>query len=158
MWITKLGYRNLLTKLDALEEKRKKMLKELGDQANRDSDLPENPIWKQLQVELRFNLPKEKADLQKTISQAQIIEDILKSQLDNQNKVHLGSKVKIELNGEEKTFILVGPYDTDVIKNGISYTSPLGTTLLGAEVGEEKKFMAPKGESIILIISIEKGL
>lgn len=56
MWITKAGYRNLLNKSDELEIRRKNLLKELGDQADRDSDLPENPIWKQLQVELRFNL------------------------------------------------------------------------------------------------------
>lgn len=158
MWITKAGYRNLLNKSDELEIRRKNLLKELGDQADRDSDLPENPIWKQLQVELRFNLPKAKSDLQKIISEAQIIEDILKSQLDNQSKVRLGSKVKIKLDDKEKIFVLVGPYDTNTIQNGISYISPLGKTLLGAEAGEEKEFIAPKGKSIVSIVSIERGL
>ena len=158
MWITRRGYENLLKKIDDLEKKKREMLKELGNQADRDSDLPENPIWKQLQVELRFNIPKQISDLQKIITSARIIEDELKSQLDKNDIVHLGSKIKIKINKEERIFILVGPYDIDIIKGGISYLSPLGKALLGAEKNEEKTFITPSGEKKIVIISIEKGL
>lgn len=163
MWITRKGYEVLLQKLAALEKKRKKMLTELGEQAERDSDLPENPIWKQLQVELRFNLPKEMSDLQKIISESRIIEDELHSQLDDQNEIHLGSEVKIRINdnnndNKEKVVVLIGPYDIGVVSNGVSYLSPLGKALLGAKKGEERTFTAPKGERKVMTLSIKKGL
>ncbi len=158
MWTTKKGYDGLLKKLKDLESKKREAFKELGNQAERDSDLPENPIWKQLQVELKIDFPKQISELQKIISQCRIIEDELKDQLNNQDKVRIGSKVKIILDGEEKNVVLVGPYDIDVIPDSVSYLSPLGKTILGSVEGEEKTFMAPKGKRAVTILSIEKGL
>lgn len=158
MWVTKKGYEALHNKLADLKEEVRKKLKELGQQAAMEPDLPENPIWKQLNVELRFNLPKRIADLQKIIAEAHIIEDALKSKTHNQNVVYLGARVKVKIDNEERIFILVGPYDIEVISNSVSYLSPLGKTLLGAEIYEEKTFIAPKGERTIKILSIEKGI
>ena len=160
MWITRKGYMALLQEFIDVKETIKEKLKELGDQAERDSDLPENPIWKQLQVEIRVNLPRKMADIQKLISDAQIIEDMLLPLLKNDGKAHIGSRVRIKFNNEDKEyeFVIVGPYDLKVIENSISYLSPLGRAILNAEEREEKTFVAPSGERIFTIISIQKGL
>lgn len=132
----------------------------MGDQAERDSDLPENPIWKQLQVEIRFNLPRKMEDIQKLINDAQIIEDMLLPLLKDDGKAHIGSRVKLKFNDDDKEyeFIIVGPCDLKVIKNAISYLSPLGRAILNTEEGEEKIFMAPSGERIFTLLSVQKGL
>lgn len=160
MWITRKGYTCLLQEFTELKETLRNKLKELGDQAERDSDLPENPIWKQLQVEIRFNIPRKIAEIQKLISEAQIIEDMLGDILYDISKVHIGSKVRIKFNDDDKEheFIIVGPYDLKIINNSISYFSPLGRAMLNTEEGEEKVFTAPSGERIFTILSIQKGL
>jgi len=160
MWITKRGCAYLEKKIKNLETQLRTNLKKLGEQAEQDFDLPENPIWKQLQVEIGYNLPKQISELKEAISQAQIIEDELSSQLDNNSKVQLGSKVRIRFEDEDydRIFILVGPFDTDVIANSISYLSPLGRVLLGSEINDEKCFIAPKGKRSFVVLSIEKGL
>jgi transcription elongation factor GreA len=156
MWITQKGYEVLLKKLDNLNKKKKNLLAQLGEQAERDSDLPENPIWKQMQVELRFNLPKQIAELQKVAFESQIIEGS-RSQLKKQPGITLGTKATIKIDEEEKqVIVVVGPYDIDVIENGISYLSPLGKALLGMEEGEEKIFVAPRGNRQIKVLSITK--
>lgn len=160
MWITRKGYESLLQGAAEIKETIKNKLKELGDQAERDSDLPENPIWKQLQVEVKFNLPRKMEEIQKLISEAQIIEDMLIPMLNNDNKAHIGSKVKIKFNNEDKEyeFIIVGSYDLKVVKNGISYLSPLGKAILNTEEREEKSFISPGGERTFIVLSIQKGL
>ena len=160
MWITRKGYTCLLQEFTELKETLKSKLKELGDQAERDSDLPENPIWKQLQVEIRFNIPRKIAEIQKSISEAQIIEDMLLPILNNDDKAHIGSKVRIKFSNDDKEyeFIIVGPYDLKVFEKAISYLSPLGRAILNTEEGEEKAFMAPSGERIFAVLSIQKGL
>lgn len=160
MWITKKGYEALLQEFIDVKETIKEKLKELGDQAERDSDLPENPIWKQLQVEIRFNLPRKMEDIQKLISDAQIIEDMLLPLLKNDGKAHIGSRVKLKFNDDDKEyeFVIVGPYDLKVVKNSISYLSPLGRAILNTEEGEEKIFTAPSGERVFTLLSIQKGL
>ena len=157
MWITKKGYNTLLQKRVLLDGKRKELLAQLGEEAEKDFDLPENAVWKQLQVELRFNLPYQMAELQKLISESQIIEDV-SYKLNGDKKVCLGSKARIKLDDKERIVVLVGPYDLNVIENGVSYLSPLGKAMLGAENGEEITFETPKGERQITILSVEREL
>ncbi len=68
------------------------------------------------------------------------IEDHLKRaiiiQKQNTQEIALGDTVTIALDGQKKTYTILGPSETDPGKNTISHLSPIGSALLGKRVGE----------------------
>jgi transcription elongation factor GreA len=56
--------------------------------------------------------------------------------------------------GEEKTYTLMGPDESDVNKGIISVLSPVGQALLGKEEGDEILVEAPRGRIEYEIISV----
>jgi transcription elongation factor GreA len=75
-------------------------------------------------------------------------------------RVVFGTTVTIEDidSGETTQYQLVGPFESDISKNKISVTSPIGKALIGKEIGEEVTFRTPGGTRNIevLDITIEK--
>ena len=55
------------------------------------------------------------------------------------SKVRIGSLVTIKTAGGEKTYTILGASETDPTKGIISHQSPLGSTLLGKNVGDVVK-------------------
>lgn len=51
--------------------------------------------------------------------------------------VALGDTVTITMDGEEKTYTILGPSETDPNKNIISHLSPIGSALVGKTSGDE---------------------
>jgi transcription elongation factor GreA len=72
------------------------------------------------------------------------------------DRVVFGTTVTIEdLNtGEVITYQLVGPLESDINKNKISVTSPLGKALIGNEIGDEVTVTTPGGIRKVEIIDI----
>lgn len=54
----------------------------------------------------------------------------------NNNKVEIGSKVKIEIENEIETYEIVGLNESDILNNKISYESPLGKALLNKKIND----------------------
>jgi transcription elongation GreA/GreB family factor len=52
------------------------------------------------------------------------------------DKVELGTRVEVLLNGKPKTFEIVGDDEAEPAKGLISFNAPLSRAMLGAEVGE----------------------
>lgn len=57
--------------------------------------------------------------------------------------------------GEERTFTIVGPEETDVSLGKISHLSPVGQVMLGKCVGETFVFSSPKGDITYKVSSIQ---
>jgi transcription elongation factor GreA len=76
------------------------------------------------------------------------------------DRVVFGTTVTIEdLNtGEVITYQLVGPLESDINKNKISVTSPLGKALIGNEIGDEVTVTTPGGIRKVEIIDISVQL
>ncbi len=55
---------------------------------------------------------------------------------------------------EEVTYMIVGPDEADIKKGKISVSSPLGSSLIGKEPGEEVVVQAPGGKRIYEILDI----
>lgn len=55
---------------------------------------------------------------------------------------------------EEVTYMIVGPDEADIKKGKISVSSPLGSSLIGKEPGEEIVVQAPGGKRIYEILDI----
>ena len=62
-------------------------------------------------------------------------------------RVVFGSTVVLEdtIKGETAEYVLVGPYESDIDRNKISVTSPIGKALIGREVGDTVTVKTPGG-------------
>lgn len=70
--------------------------------------------------------------------------------------VQIGSKVTIQETGEDKeTYLLVGPQEADPAKGRISYSSPIGESLLNHKVGETVTANTPAGPINFKILEIQ---
>jgi transcription elongation factor GreA len=67
----------------------------------------------------------------------------------------LGSRVTVELNGDEMTWTLVGTTETNAAAGRISTASPVGSALIGATPGSEVSVRTPRGDVRYRVISVE---
>jgi len=72
------------------------------------------------------------------------------------NKIQIGSKFTVELNGKENDYYLVGSTEADPTNFKISNESPLGGVFLGKKAGDEADFKGPSGN--IMKFKIKKIL
>lgn len=88
--------------------------------------------------EMLRNIDKRLRFLEKIINNAHVvvIEEL------SHEKINFGSQVTLLdiIANEEKTFIILGTFESNPSENIISNKSPLGRQLLGKEVGEEFEF------------------
>ena len=75
----------------------------------------------------------------------------------NTEKVVFGCYVSLEDSdsGERIKYQLIGPYESDIKRNTISITSPLGRALMGKCVGDEVNFNAPGGKRTYEIVRVD---
>jgi len=59
------------------------------------------------------------------------------------NKVHLGARVKVEVDGQTDEFIIVGTLEANPTLGKISNESPVGRALLGHKIGDEVILSSP---------------
>jgi transcription elongation factor GreA len=71
--------------------------------------------------------------------------------------VNIGSTVVIQKEGESnnRTFVLVGSEETDMLSGKISYKSPIGSALYGKKKGDTVTVTTPKGDMDYQIVSVE---
>ncbi len=67
-------------------------------------------------------------------------------------KVHVGSKVTVEVNGKTMELEILGSQESSPGKGRISHLSPLGVALIGHSVGDEIEFETPSGRVIYKLL------
>ena len=73
------------------------------------------------------------------------------------SKVHIGSKVTVDMGGNERVFTIVGAAESDSTAGKISNESPVGAALLGTKKGDEIDLQGPTGRDIhIKVLKIEQ--
>jgi transcription elongation factor GreA len=70
------------------------------------------------------------------------------------NKVQLGSTVKLKSDGKTKQFQVVGTVEADPSNGKISDESPIGQALLGKKLGEQVEITTPSETAKYKIIQI----
>ena len=152
-YLTQEGYDNLVAELDELKTKGRSEAAKAIAEAREKGDLSENAEYDaakdaQGMLELKIN------ELEKVLANARILDE---STLDT-SKVTVLSNVKIKnvKTGKEVTYKLVSETEADLKNKKISVTSPMGSGLLGKEVGEIAVVETPRGnlEFEIMDISI----
>ena len=73
------------------------------------------------------------------------------------DRVHVGSKVRIEANGKEYTYTISGATEADPFNGKISNESPVGKALMDKKVGEKGEAILPNGTTVIYtVVEISK--
>lgn len=151
--ITEYGYQKFVKEFNNLLRvekphwvKEKEIAAQFGDRSENAEYISAKEMIRNIDKRLRF--------LDKIIKNSEVI-DIDKIP---HVKVNFGSCVKLlDLESEEeKTFCIVGTYETNPNENLISNKSPLGRALLGKELNEEFEFNINEQTFEYEIIEIKK--
>jgi transcription elongation factor GreA len=118
----------LKNKLERLKKKRPEAASEVARLAQL-GDFSENVEYQLAKGRLR-RINNEIQVLENQIYQARIIKPA-----DN-NIVQIGHTVTVEINNEQKKYTILGSEETDPAKGIISHQSPIGSALLGHEIGD----------------------
>ena len=153
--ITKPGFEKLKKELDHLKSVAvPENIRDI-EEARAHGDLSENAEYTAAKERQSF-IHGRIQELENNLATSEII-DLSKLTTD---KVVFGSTVIISdvTTGDNTTYQLVGPCESDLSCNQISCTSPIGKALIGRAVGDEIRVNAPGGvrEFEIVDILIEK--
>jgi transcription elongation factor GreA len=149
IYLTQKGLDNLLAKLERL----KKSLPGLIVETRRTAaygDRSDNAEYKEAKSALR----RTHWQILKTENQIKRV-DVIKIGTNNSDTVRLGSTVILTIDGDQKTYQILGSHETDPIKGRISNESPLGKNLLGKKTGEIVSVQTKNGSKEYKIVRIE---
>jgi transcription elongation factor GreA len=148
IYLSKEGLEKIKQELLELKTVRRKAVVERIKEAKDFGDLSENSEYEDAKNEQAF-IEGRIQELENILKKAKIIP---KAQGD---KVSIGSKVKVKIDGVEETYILVGRDEADPSSGKISFDSPLGRALLNKSKGDEVEVKTPSGNIKYKIVSIE---
>ena len=131
-----------------LESDKRKDVAEKIKLAVSQGDLSENAAYDAAKEEQGF-VEGRIGELKSIIAQAELISGKANG------KVQIGSIVVVSSQDGKEEFQIVGPEEADVLKNKISFKSPLGESLLDKRKGESLEIDAPGGKKTYKIISIK---
>lgn len=149
--ITRTGYNKLTEELTRLKKKEMPEVVEAIGIAREFGDISENAEY-HASKERQGMIMAKIADLETKLGQAQVIDCA-----ETTEKVVFGCQVTVcDLDtDEEYTYRIVGPWESDADNKDISYTSPIGKALLGAQEGDEIKVKTPRGTRELEVVSID---
>jgi transcription elongation factor GreA len=147
-YFTKEGLQKLKDELKDIKENQVRETKKLIAEARAFGDLKENAGYHDARDKMSFLLGRVE-QLEVAINEAVIQEK------GGDEVVGIGSKIKILFDGKEESYEIVAPTESDILKNKISYASPLGQMLIGKEVGKEFDFAGGNKKAKIKILEIK---
>ena len=148
-YFTKEGLEKLKEELKDIKENQVRETKKLISQAREFGDLKENAGYHDARDKMSFLLGRIE-QLEFAINEAVVKPfDELKA-----GKIDVGSKIKILFSGEEQNYEVVAPAEANILKNKISYQSPLGKQLIGKKTGDVFNFTAGDKNIKVKILSL----
>ncbi len=147
--LTPEGYNNLKEEHEELTQKRRKEIAEKIREAREQGDLSENAAYKAAKEEQMF-VERRIDELEAILRQAKVVE-----RGEACDKVDLGCKVRVHLEGQVHEFFIVGAEEADPVEGKISYESPLGQALMGRTPGERVEVETPGGNIVYVVKGIE---
>jgi len=129
-YFTEEGLKKLKEELNYLKTTKTKEIAELLKYAASFGDLKENAGYHDAKDRQAFLLGRIE-ELENVVNNAVVYEKKVT------DAVQIGSSVVLLLDGKEEKMEIVAPGESDILKNKISYESPLGQKLIGQKVGKE---------------------
>ena len=130
-----------------INDKRKEVIERIREAAAH-GDLSENADYAQAREEQSF-IEGRIMEIEDMIKNAEII-----THSTQHNIVTIGSTIKVNVNGEEKAYSIVGSNEANPGAGKISNESTVGKALLGKKVGDKVTISAPAGDKEYEIVSI----
>ncbi len=148
-YFTKDGLQKLKNELHHLKTVENKRIVKLIAEAAAFGDLKENAAYHDARDKMAF-LRMRIAELDGAINEA-----IVRDKEDGNDKIQIGSEVKILFDKTEEKYEVVAPAEANILKNKISYQSPLGEQLMGRAPGAEFSFQAGAKNVKIKILEVK---
>ncbi len=141
------GLKKLKEELHYLKTTKNKEIVKLISEAAAFGDLKENTAYHDARDKMSF-LRMRIAELEGAINEAVV------SEKQETDKVQIGCEVLISLDGKEEKYHIVSSTEANILKNKMSYQSPLGQKLIGQKVGHEFDFGGGKEKFKVKILEI----
>lgn len=150
--ITQEGLDKFKKELEHLKDIRRHEIAERIERAKELGDLTENAEYSDAKDEQALNEGRI-IEIESLLKKLTVVESGKGS--GKSDTADLGSTVKVQVNSQEKEYIIVSFNEVDPEQNKISNESPLGQALIGKRVGEEVTVEAPNGEVKYKILEIK---
>ncbi len=149
--ITRNGYNQLHKEMENLKKVVRPQVIKAIEEARAHGDLSENAEYEAAKERQSF-VEKKIHEIEQRLANSEIMDTC---NLPN-DRVGFGSVVFLENldSGEEVTYQIVGPDESDIRSGKISIVSPLGKALIGKEPDEEVRFQTPGGIKSYTILRI----
>ncbi len=130
-----------------INDKRKEVIERIREAAAH-GDLSENADYAQAREEQSF-IEGRIQEIEDMIKNAEII-----TASTQHNNVTIGSTIKVRVDGEERTYSIVGSNEANPSEGKISNESTVGKSLLGKKIGDKVVIETPAGEKEYEIVGI----
>lgn len=140
VYLTKEGLQKLQEEYRVLKEETIPAIATRIDEARQLGDLSENAEYHAAKEEMAWAQTRFQ-ELDATLNNAIII----KEGGHGGNNIGVGTTFVVTWNGQEKTFMIVGPAEVNPKEGKISNESPLGRAFLGKRVGDTVEVKVPDG-------------
>lgn len=147
-YFTAEGLQKLKDELHQLKTVENKRIIKLIAEAVAFGDLKENASYHDARDKMAF-LRMRIAELEGAINEAKITDK------DGTDKVQIGSEITILFDNKEEKYHIVAPVEANILKNKISYQSPLGQKLIGQRIGTEFDFKGGEQKVKVKILEIK---
>ncbi len=130
VFLTSEGLKKLQKEYDHLTGDKRKEIAARIAKAREYGDISENSEYDTARDEQSFAEGRV-LELEEILRNYKVIESNIKK-----DSVSVGSKVKVNVNGEDDEFVIVSSVEADPMQGKISNESPVGQALLGAKKGD----------------------
>ena len=151
--ISRTGYNKLKKELNHLEKEELPEVRQTVAEAREEGDLKENGAYiygRQRQGHIEGRIGELKAKLNRS--------DIIDCTEVDCDRAVFGTVVSfldLDTNKNVK-YQLLGPHDADIDTGSISVLSPIGSAIVGCEVGDKLTIKVPRGDRNLEVIDIAK--
>ena len=144
---TKEGLEKLKKEMHELKTVRRPEISERIAKAKELGDLSENFEYHEAKEAMAF-LDGRINEIHDFISHAKVSEVV------STDVVTVGCRIKVTMDGKEKTYYIVGSNESDPTSGKISNESPLGKAFLGRKAGDDFESVLPAGMKKFHIVEI----
>jgi transcription elongation factor GreA len=137
--LTEEGKQDLLNELHYLETEKRAEVGERIKVAREFGDISENSEYDDAKNEQAM-MEGRIAEINRILQEAKIVSGGKKG-----SKINIGNTVKVEMNGKEREFTIVGGAESNVAAGKISNLSPVGQAILGSKKGDTVTAVGPNG-------------
>ena len=146
-YFTKEGLKKLKEELENLKKVELRKVTKLIAEAASFGDLKENSAYHEARNTKSFLLGRIE-QIESAINEAVIVEK------KEDGKIQVDSEILILFGGKKEKYHIVAPGEADILKNKLSYKSPLGQKLMGQMVGVEFEYEVNNKKMGVKILSV----